>query len=303
MQIYKPSILKERSHFVPFSLCWLECPDQLWNVSRALWQGHPQGSCRFCSSASHRVPGSVLAFSGRGTGCVRSQIAQGGSALRGSSLLHCRHRAKIVKGRTLGSMCWSSCRLTGIRIKTWGSFAVLSPRLCSHLLKNAPALAVLTWPPPAPGRSRTAATLILQTQHRGEPGSSPGFFRLFGVIFPHVSWHPNPLNGRANPGVLPGGEMQKQTLWAHHPPLLFLSCCALQIEAFILVLVGFQRKLNINKIATQVHFKCPWRHHYCCCFWKPCCCQRTPAQRDWATQCFTGVPRVRKQEVGRKLAF
>lgn len=54
--------------------------------------------------AAHRVPGSVLAFSGRGTGCVRSQTAQGGSALRGSSLLHWRlqTRGKDSQGQELG---------------------------------------------------------------------------------------------------------------------------------------------------------------------------------------------------------
>lgn len=55
MQIYQPSILKGRSHFVPFCLSWPECPDQLEGVARALWQGHARGSQRFWSSVSHRV--------------------------------------------------------------------------------------------------------------------------------------------------------------------------------------------------------------------------------------------------------
>lgn len=179
-----------------------------------------------------------------------------------------------------------------MRVETWESFAVLSPKLCSHVLRSAAAQAVLTWPPTAPARGRTAAALNLQTQHKGEAGASPsrklrGFFRLWYDVST-CELAPESIKWESKPRCAAGEEMQKQTLWVHCLPLLFLWCCTLQIEAFILVLISFQRKQNINKIATQVRFKCPWRHHYCCCVWKPHCCQRTPAQRDWETQCFTG---------------
>lgn len=62
----------------------------------------------------------------------------------------------------------------------------------------------------------------------------------------------------------------------------------LQIEGFILVLIHFQRKWNINKIVTYFHFRHLWQHHYCHCIWKPHLCQRTSAQWDSVTWHFTG---------------
>lgn len=158
MQIFQPSILKGRSHFLPFCLSWPECPDELEGVGRALWQGHAQGSQRFWSSASHRVAVLMLftPLSLAGVlGVCRSHASPGGQcfvpadAQLGAhcSTGDCKHGGERVKGRTLDRVCWSSCRLTGMREKTWATFAVLSPKLCSYVLKSAPALTVLTWPP------------------------------------------------------------------------------------------------------------------------------------------------------------
>jgi len=38
---------------------------------------------------------------------------------------------------------------------------------------SGPARVVLTWPPSALARGRTAATFNLQTQHEGEAGAEP----------------------------------------------------------------------------------------------------------------------------------
>lgn len=202
---------------------------------------------------------------------------------------------QMNEGRTLGDVCWSSCRPTEMTLK---SSAVLPPELCSRLVGTfslqlpLPGLSSLGCPVPQPGAGlHPPSTCRHSMEVRLEQSQSRklGFFldswvncvQLWAGAWSHSTGKQTLLcwwgeDGEASPCE---GIFSSFAISAHS---------SLHIEGFILVLIHFQRKASINEICTWLCFKCPWGQYYCHCVWKPHRCQRTSTQQDCTTRCFGG---------------